>query len=98
MREPPFGKVYRDHASTLYAAGVSGRAWAVYVALSTRRQTGRTCARVGLNVVAQDLGGVSERTVRRAVKELVAAGVVEVKRTGRTNVYTIAPPGDNPGE
>ena len=51
------------------------------------RQGQHTHARVGLKVLAADMGANS-RSVKRWLVELTAAGLLSVKRTGRTNMYT----------
>lgn len=55
------------------------------------RQGSRSRVRVGQAVLAQDLG-VTPRTAQRALAELVAAGLVTVKRTGKTSIYVVHNP------
>jgi hypothetical protein len=52
------------------------------------RQGQRAHARVGLRVLAADMGADS-RSVKRWLVELTAAGLLSIKRTGRTNMYTV---------
>ncbi len=51
------------------------------------RQGQHAHARVGLKVLAADMG-VSTRSVRTWLTELTTVGLLSVKRTGRTNMYT----------
>lgn len=55
------------------------------------RQGQRSQARVGQTVLANDLG-VSSRTAQRALAELVSAGLVSTKQTGRTSIYVVHNP------
>lgn len=52
------------------------------------RQGQRSHTRVGRNVLATDLG-VSLSTTKRALAELIAAGLVTSKQTGRTSIYVV---------
>lgn len=55
------------------------------------RQGQHQHVRVGLKVLARDLG-VSTRTVITTVKSLQAERLITVKKTGRTNYYTVLKP------
>jgi len=55
------------------------------------RQGQHQHVRVGLKVLARDLG-VSTRTVITLMKSIQAEGLITVKKTGRTNYYTVLKP------
>lgn len=61
---------------------------AVYWLLDDR-QGNRPHVRVGLTVLAADLG-ISTASLKRALTDLAAAGLIEWKRTGRTSMYATA--------
>jgi hypothetical protein len=63
------------------------RLWVIF----DGRQGQRPNARVGQKVLADDLG-VSTRTIKRLVSELVEAGHLTVKQTSRTAIYVVHNP------
>lgn len=69
---------------------ISAQAFRLWVVLDGR-QGQRSQARVGQTALASDLG-VTTRTVKRLVAELVTAGYLAVKQTSRTAIYVVHNP------
>ena len=86
VKREPFAKLPKSGIALLAKHGAGGMAWAVCANLLTYARDGHAWS-VGYPRLASDLG-ISVRSVRRAIVELVALGIVERTRAHKRAAYT----------